>query len=87
MCKGANHREIWVPKWTAAFIERVHDLTGQMEFTYVLAVTRMNGEWNEEVASEEWSQHPRIAEALNGRPMKFLTLETMWHSISGLLSI
>ena len=76
-----DYRELWVPKWSEAFVAKVHQATGQQEFTFIFAVTKMHGAWSEEVASERWSTEPRIANALGGRPLRFLTLETMWNAI------
>lgn len=77
-----DYRELWVPKWTDAFAATVRQHTGQDEFTYVLAVTKMQGPLDAEAAAQLWASNPRIAEALGGCPLKFLTLEAMWDDIS-----
>jgi hypothetical protein len=77
-----DYREVWVPKWSEAYVAKVHQATGQREFTFLFAVTRMHGAWDEEIAAQRWAEYPRIAQALDGRPLKFLTLETMWNSLS-----
>ena len=76
-----HFRELWVPKWSEAFIREVERLTGQPEFTYVLAVTHMVGPWDEEQANREWASDPTIAAALGGRPFRFLTLAEMWNDV------
>lgn len=69
-------RELVVPKWSEAFIKAVYDSTGETEFTYVTAVTRLNG------ASDVWEKHPPFLSAMNGNPIKIITLETMLNEVS-----
>jgi hypothetical protein len=72
---GGFVRELWTPKWSAAFRETIADITGSTEFTYHLAVTRLRGD------ADVWAEQPRIRENLGGNPFHFLTLETMWRTI------
>ncbi|PXW91132.1 hypothetical protein C8R34_10141 [Nitrosomonas sp. Nm84] len=46
-------RELVNPKWSEAFLQRMEDATGTRRFTYITAVTRINGEkllWEENPA-------------------------------------
>jgi hypothetical protein len=47
-------RELWVPKWSQAFIAEIERRTGTRRFTYFLAVTRLTGD----VAA--WEDDPAI---------------------------
>jgi len=62
-------RELMVPRWTEAFFDAIKKVTGQSSFTYVTAVTFVKGK------RHLWETHPRFQEALNGNPIKLLTLE------------
>lgn len=68
-------RELWVPKWSEAFIRTVENLTGSREFTYHIAVTRLNSD------GQSWEIDSHISQSLEGNPFRFLTLETMWKTI------
>jgi len=68
-------RELWLPKWAEAFLAAIEDLTGQREFTYYLAVTRLKGD------GSGWSSDPTIRRNLQGNPFEFLTLEKMWSKV------
>jgi hypothetical protein len=35
-----HFRELWIPKWSEAFRDRIEELTGQRDFAYRVAVTR-----------------------------------------------
>lgn len=65
-------RELWIRKWSAALREKVADLTGEIEFTYSIAVTDLRGD------AQAWSNDPRIAENLPGSPVGFLPLSKIW---------
>lgn len=67
-----HFRELWVPKWSQAFIDEVERLTGQRRFSYWIAVTRLTGD------SDAWSAEPTFQQNLEGNPVRFLTLEMMW---------
>jgi hypothetical protein len=65
-------RELWVPKWSEAFLTTVDDLTGVRRFSYRIAVTRL------ENATTSWDEDPTIAANLPGCSIEFLTLQEMW---------
>ena len=70
-------RELTSPKWSEAFLAAVQEATGEDRFTYVTAVTRLDGE------KAGWENHPPFAEALNGNPVAILTLREMVHQVQG----
>ena len=72
-----HFRELWSPKWAAAFREEIGRLTGQERFTYRIAVTRFQGESPDRWA-REWHSDPTIRDNLPGCSIGFLTLEEMW---------
>lgn len=50
-------RELWMPRWAHGFREKIEAITGEREFTYCLAVTRLQGD------ASAWSgdpTHPRM---------------------------
>jgi hypothetical protein len=65
-------RELWVPKWSDAFLTTVEDLTGVRQFSYRIAVTRL------EDPAKPWGDDPTIAANLPGCEVGFLTLAEMW---------
>ena len=67
-----HFRELWVPKWSEAFREAIHERTGQADFEYRIAVTRLKGNTN------AWLADPTIAANLAGCSVGFLTLQGMW---------
>ena len=75
-----SFRELTVPKWSEAFIEAVKDPTGTRKFTYVTAVTRLNG------CRTSWEQHKPFRSALGGNPIEILTFKEMVDDIQGKLS-
>ena len=68
-------RELWMPKWSQGFRQRLEALTGQREFTYCLAVTHVKGN------SAAWATDTTISQNLAGNPFRFLTLTTMWSEV------
>lgn len=68
-------RELWIPKWSQGFRQRIEELTGQSEFTYCLAVTYVKGD------TAAWSADPTICENLADNPLRFLPLEQMWSEV------
>jgi hypothetical protein len=70
-----NLRELWVPKWNEAFRQAILDLTGESNFAYRIAVTRLRGDVT------PWRSDPTIAANLAGCSFDFLTLETMWSTM------
>lgn len=61
-------RELVVPKWSEAFLTAVHAATGQREFTYVTAVTKIVGD---KVA---WEQNKSFISAVGENPIRLLDL-------------
>ena len=61
-------RELRIPKWSLAFNNKIQELTGSAKFTYLLAVTKLNGE------RDRWENYPRFKNSLNGNPLKILTV-------------
>lgn len=70
-----SFRELWSPKWAAAFIREIEQLTGSSQFTYYLAVTHVRGD------TSAWENEPRIQENLRGNPLRFLPLADMWQRV------
>lgn len=70
-----SFRELVKPKWSEAFIDTVFDATGTREFTYTLAVTRLTG------TRYMWEDIKPYSEAMNGNPIKLITLEEMIKSV------
>lgn len=68
-------RELWIPKWSEAFLDTVTNRTGEAAFTYRIAVTKLSGD------AEAWSKEPTILENLPGCSIGFLTLEEMWRDL------
>ncbi len=66
-------RELWVPKWSQAFRDKIFELTGVSEFSYRLAVTRLQGQDASQWANA-WAEEPRIKENLAGSSFGFLSL-------------
>ena len=64
-------RELTVPKWSEAFVEAVEKATGMREFTYVLAVAKVNGD------RSIWEEHQPFSEAICGNPVRILTFREM----------
>ncbi len=67
-----HFRELWVPKWSEAFLSRIESLTGISVFSYRIAVTRLKGD------SKAWSLDATIKANLPECDIGFLTLEEMW---------
>ena len=61
-------RELTIPKWSMAFNNKISKITGSEEFTYILAVTKLNGD------GSKWENYPRFRGALNGNPIRILTV-------------
>lgn len=71
-CEGASVPGALDAEVGAGFREKIQAITGEHEFTYCLAVTRLQGD------AAAWSGDPTIRECLGGNPFRFLTLEDMW---------
>lgn len=64
-------RELVSPKWSDAFLRKIKDTTGTTEFTYITAVTRVNGD------KAVWEQHEAFRKALNGNPIRVLDMREL----------
>jgi len=72
-------RELVSAKWSEAFITAVQSTTGEASFTYVTAVTRLDGD------AELWETHPSFCNAMAGNPIKLITLRDMLEEVYGQL--
>lgn len=70
-------RELAKPKWSEAFVAAVTKATGHPQFTYVTAVTRLIGD------AKRWEQHPSFVAAMQGNPIKVITLREMLQEVFG----
>ena len=64
-------RELTKPKWSEAFVSAIKAATGTDEFTYVLAVAKVNGD------KSVWETYQPFQEALSGNPITILTFRDM----------
>jgi len=64
-------RELVSPKWSEAFLQRMENATGTRHFTYITAVTRVNGE------RSLWEENQTFRCALNGNPIKILDMHNL----------
>ncbi len=76
-----HFRELWVPRWSEAFQAEVGQRTGTTSFTYVLAVTKLIGQWDLAEAEDEWNSDETISGNLGDNRVKFLELQTMWEDV------
>lgn len=68
-------RELSIPKWSEAFRSKILEVTGQHEFSYFIAVTRLVGD------PKAWGHSKLVAKNLGNNPFAFLTMETMWNEV------
>jgi hypothetical protein len=68
-------RELASPKWSDAFVQKIQATTGTTEFTYITAVTRIDGD------RHVWEQHKRFRDALNGNPIRVLDMRELLSTI------
>jgi hypothetical protein len=66
-----RYRELTKPKWSEAFVQKVAELTGTHEFTYLLAVTLAKGD------RSIWEQSADFKQALRNNPIKVIDLRQM----------
>jgi hypothetical protein len=64
-------RELAVPKWGEALCNKIDALTGTRKFTYVTAVTKLNGD------ASQWEAHKPFLNNIGGNPIKALTVKEM----------
>ena len=69
-----------VPKWSEALLAAVQTATGQQEFTYITAVTKLVG------SKSPWETNSTFIQSLGGNPIRILDLREMLNSISPSLS-
>jgi hypothetical protein len=69
-------RELVIPKWSEAFLSAIYNETGQREFTYVTAVTKLIG------TKTAWEQNAAFIQALGGNPIRLLELREVLHFIA-----
>lgn len=77
-----RHSGVAIPRAVAAAVgsrvpEKIEAITGEREFTYRLAVTRLRGD------GSAWSSDPTVRECLVRNPFRLLTLEDMWAVVLG----
>lgn len=72
-------RELAVPKWSRAFRAKIQNLTGHAKFTYYVAVTKLNGDYNSAVKA--WREYGRFKKALDNNPMEFLTAKEILNKL------
>ncbi len=73
-------RELVKPKWSEAFIKAVVENTDSEQFTYVLAVTKVNGD------RSIWENCEQFSKSMQGNPIKILTFSEMLHEVSSELN-
>ena len=56
-------RELASPKWSEAFVAAIEEATGQRQFTYVTAVTKLVGD------RSIWENHPPFCKAMVNNPI------------------
>lgn len=71
-----SFRELVVPKWSEAFIAAVEAATGQREFIYITAVTKLLGE------KADWESNKTFIDSLAGNTIRILDLREMLASIA-----
>lgn len=71
-----SFRELVVPKWSEAFLSAIYETTGQHEFTYITAVTKLVG------SKDPWEGNATFIASLSGNPIRILDLKEMLNSIS-----
>jgi hypothetical protein len=73
-------RELVSPKWAEAFLQKMQDTTGTRRFTYITAVTRINGD------KSLWEQNPEFRNAMNGNPMRVLDMRDLLAAVLPMLT-
>ncbi len=61
-----SFRELVKPKWSEAFRQAISDATGEQEFTYVLAVTKIVG------GKQPLEENKEFSAALGGNPIRIV---------------
>ena len=68
-------RELTKDKWSAAFHDKIYEITNSKEFMYITAVTFLKSD------STEWENYKPFQASMRGNPIKVLTLNTMLDEI------
>ncbi len=64
-----------MPKWTAALIDKVEEITGSRKFTYILAATKIIGD------KKSWENNKDVLQLL-GNPIKVISMKEMFDYLS-----
>ena len=64
-------RELANPQWAAAFVNKIEKLTNSRRFTYVTAVTRVDGD------KSAWENYATFRDNLEGNPIRLMELSEM----------
>lgn len=75
-----SFRELVVPKWSDCFMATVQARTGTRRFTYITAVTRLDGD------RTVWERNPSFRSAIEGNEIRVLSLEDMLNAVTPMLS-
>jgi hypothetical protein len=70
-------RELTSPKWSEGFIDAIEEETGQREFTYVTAVTKLVGD------PKLWESYPPFRAAMAKNPIRIISLREMLGEVHG----
>ena len=70
-----SFRELTIPIWSEAFRRTVRTETGQDQFTYVTAVSRIKG------SRECWENNPQFRYAMRDNPIRLLGFDEMIETI------
>lgn len=77
--KWKHFRELTSDKWSRAFRAEIAKITEQPQFTYYVAVTKLNGDYNSAVKA--WRGCGRFKKALDNNPMDFLTAKEILNKL------
>ena len=70
-----SFRDLTNRKWSEAFLESVQEVTGQTRFTYVTAVTKVNGD------RALWENYEPFKAHLNNNPIKLMSFDGMLNEV------
>jgi hypothetical protein len=73
-------RELAVSKWSEAFKDKIFEETGQRDFVYITAVTKVNGD------KSLWERNPNFMNNMGNNEIRVLTLSQMISEILPKLS-
>ena len=73
-----SFRELMIPKWSTAFREKIKEVTGSSEFTYLLVVTFLRKPNDRSI----WENDNEFREAIGGNPLRILTLSEILDTLS-----